>query len=418
MTTNTARGSHSDVLAYIRANWDRSVQHDHDGSGFDGIDLPYPYTTPCVKGDGRFSFFFYWDTYFTNLGLLRQERYDLAESNIRNMMWLIERDGFMPNHVGLDNRSQVPYFGLMAADYVDATGDENLLEAVCDYVRQEYFFWFHARATTTGLTRCGQRAPSEDLAHFYDTTIVRRLGLSESVPIAEKVRIAAHRLAECETGWDFTERFDARALEFAAVEMNANLYRYECFLSEASEKLGTGDPGLWRQRADDRHARIDRYLWNNDRGLYLDYDCAKERSSDVAALVTFQPLYTGLASADQAAAVARSLPLFEREFGIAVTEQTPNCRSYQWGYPNMWPPMVWIAAAGLMRYGFIDDALRIARIYVDVCDRLFDRTGQLWEKIDVETGEIAGGEYEAQPMLGWSAGVYVALRAILDERDA
>jgi alpha,alpha-trehalase len=414
-----------EIIDWIRRNWDQSVGRDRDGSGFAGIDLPHPYTTPCVRDAGKFSFFFYWDTYFTNVGLLLQDRLDLAQANIRNMVWLIGRHGFMPNHVGIDHRSQTPYFGLMVAECADALaraeGEDAIartafLAQAAPAVRQEYFFWREARATTIGLTRCGQSATRDYLEQFYDRFLVRRLGLSPEVDSARKIEIAAHRVAECES-WDFTERFDGRALDFAVVEFNANLYAYETLLERWAQELGWDEPDLWGARASERRERVDRYLWNEERGLYLDYDVANDRAATVAAATTFQPLYTRLASPDQARRVAANLPLFEREYGLAVTEETPGCRSYQWAYPNMWPPIVWVAVAGLARYGLHDDARRLAAVYVDVCNRLFEETGQLWEKIDVETGAVAGGEYDAQPMLGWSAGIYLACAEYLHGAD-
>jgi alpha,alpha-trehalase len=104
-----------------------------------------------------------------------------------------------------------------------------------------------------------------------------------------------------------------------------------------------------------------------------------------------------------------NLPLFEREFGVAVTEDRPFDRTYQWAFPNVWPPLVYVTVEGLRRYGFVADALRIAGKYIATANRLFEKTGQLWEKTDAITGEVAGGEYKAAPMLGWSAGIYVAL---------
>ncbi len=61
-----------DVLDYIKANWEKSISKDEPGKGFGGVSLPYPYTTPSIKGEGEFTIFFYWDTYFTNLGLLKR----------------------------------------------------------------------------------------------------------------------------------------------------------------------------------------------------------------------------------------------------------------------------------------------------------------------------------------------------------
>ncbi|MFW6255941.1 MAG: trehalase family glycosidase, partial [Candidatus Sumerlaeota bacterium] len=138
------------VRKYIEENWDRSVYRDKDGSGFRGIDLPYPYSSPCIKGEGKFYFFFYWDTYFTNLGLLASGREDIAKANIQNMLWLIDRQGYMPNHVGIYNRSQPPYLCRMVREYLDATGDEAFLDACAEGLRREYQFWMNARYSRTG----------------------------------------------------------------------------------------------------------------------------------------------------------------------------------------------------------------------------------------------------------------------------
>ena len=88
------------VLDYIRANWPRSIYRDAPGTGFAGVDIPFPYTSPCIKGEGHFSFFFYWDTYFTNLGLLRHGHAQTAKDNIKNMLWFIARQGYMPTMSG------------------------------------------------------------------------------------------------------------------------------------------------------------------------------------------------------------------------------------------------------------------------------------------------------------------------------
>ena len=75
------------------------------------------------------------------------------------MMWLIRRHGFVPNHAGLDNRSQTPYFALMVDEYLalheQATAgrrnDElekaySFSEEAARHARCEYFFWRQARA--------------------------------------------------------------------------------------------------------------------------------------------------------------------------------------------------------------------------------------------------------------------------------
>ena len=399
------------ALDYIRAHWTQSVYRDAPGTGFCGVDLPFPYTSPCIKGEGHFSFFFYWDSYFTNLGLLRHGHADTAKDNIRNILWLIGRHGYMPNHVGLQNRSQPPYLCRMVKEYLAATGDTDFLAEAAAGLRQEYHFWITARHTPTGLQRHGHHDTDEGCAEFY-AQIAGRLGWDPVAPLAERIRSGGQHLAEAEAGCDFTPRFENRCLDFNAVDLNCLLYEYEIYLAEVSVQLDWNDELLWQTRAAERRERVNRYFWNDERGLFLDYDFIHRLHGPVASLAGFMPLVTGLATPAQAARMRENLPLFEREFGVAATEDRPFDRTYQWAFPNIWPPLVYLTVEGLRRYGFDADSRRIAGKFISTSDRLFENTGQLWEKTNALTGEVAAGEYQAAPMLGWSAGVYTALAEI------
>jgi len=403
------------VIEYIRANWLRSIFRDANGSGFKGDDLPFPYSSPCIKGEGHYAFFFYWDTYFTNLGLLRHGHVQTAKDNIRNMLWLIKRQGYMPNHVALFNRSQSPYLCRMVQDYLATTGDEAFLSECAEGLRQEYHFWTTARHTPIGLTHHGHHETAEGCAQFYNDITPRLSFLSKDATVAEKIRVGGNYLAEAEATCDFTPRFDRRCLDFCQVDLNALLFEYEIVLADYSQRLGWGDRHLWLQRNAARRERMNRYLWNEEKSLFLDYDFVNQRPSDVPAQTGYQTLFCGLATPEQAARMVANLPLFERAYGMAYTPDVPGCRDYQWAFPNVWPPMVWIMVNGLRRYGYESEARRIAEKYVATAVRLFEKTGQLWEKTDAETGEVAGGEYAAAPMMGWSAGIFVALTDYLSE---
>jgi alpha,alpha-trehalase len=401
------------VIEYIRSNWLRSVCHDSNGSGFKGDDLPFSYTTPAIKGEGHYSFFFYWDTYFTNLGLLRHGLHQTAKDNIKNMLWLLKRQGYMPNHVALFNRSQSPYLCRMVTDYLAATGDEAFFTECADGLRQEYHFWTTARHTPIGLTHHGHHETAEGCAAFYDD-ISRRLSfLPKDALIADKIRIGGHYLAEAESSCDFNPRFDRRCLDFCQVDLNALLFEYEVVLADYSERLGWGDHALWVKRGSARRERMNRYFWNEQSSLFLDYDFVNNCPSPVPALTGFQTLFCGIATPEQAARMVAKLPLFECEHGIAYTPEAPGCRDYQWAFPAVWPCMVWMMVDGLRRYGFEADARRIAEKYVATTIRLFEKTGRLWEKTDAVTGGTSNNEYTADPMLGWAAGVFVALTSDL-----
>lgn len=423
---------------FIRENWDRSVSRDEPGSGFGGVDLPHPYSTASIPGEGRFSFFFYWDTYFTNVGLLAHGRLDVARGNIENMLWLIDRQGYMPNHVGVTNRSQPPWLCRMVQEYlsVAAVGRANgageatatradasalprdpdlrdFFRRAAEGVRREYHFFTTARMTACGLNGYGHHTSAADCISFYDRTLVRRLGMEAGINPARRAAIGGHFLGEAESGWDFCERFSGRCLHHAAVDLNALLYGHERFLARAGRLLGWSEAPAYDEAAERRRALAGELLWDDERGWFCDYDAHEQRPSPTRSLAGTVALFTGLATAEQAARMAATLADFEREHGVAVTPDSPTARRYQWAYPNVWPPMVFTTVAGLARYGHDDAARRIAQKFVATTDALFARTGMFWEKTDAETGEVAGGEYDAVPMLGWSAGVYVALRRYL-----
>jgi alpha,alpha-trehalase len=404
----------SPVVDYIRANFPRSFYQDANGSGFKGDDLPFRYTSPCIQGEGKFSFFFYWDTYFTHLGLLRCGHADVARDNLRNMLWLIERQGYMPNHSALFNRSQSPYLCRMVRDYFEHLGgpdaDPDFFRACLEGLRREYQFWTLARLHPTGLSHHGHSGTWEDEEAFAANKRVTAICPNQHLPLAERRRIGAHYLAEAEATCDFTPRFQKRCIDFIQPDLNGLLYEYECLFAEHAERLGWNTYRDWQSLAEARRTRIQQLLWSEERGLYLDYDHVNHRHSPVAALTGLQLLAHGIPTPEQAARIVANLPLFEREHGIAYTEECPGCRDYQWAFPAVWPPMVWMTVEGLDRYGYREDARRIAGKFIATTDWLFEKYGKIFEKTDAETGELSVADYVPPPMMGWSAGVYLRCR--------
>ncbi len=399
------------VIDYIKKNWHRSIYLDEPGTGFGGVDLPFEYTSPCIKGEGHFYFFFYWDTYFTNVGLLRHGLCDTAKNNIKNMFYLIDRQGYMPNHVGIHNRSQPPYLCQMVKEYVAATGDHAFRQQALPYLRHEYNWWITARHTPTGLQRHGHHDTAEGCREFYGIQRIIALGHSVDASDECKSRVGGQFMAEAESGWDFCQRFDARCLDYNAVDLNGLLYSYETYLAEAD---AVNAAGYWQDRAAKRKEWVNTYLWSDEKGWFFDYDFVNHRHSQVYSLAAMLPLFTGLASAEQVAKMVGNLHVLERDHGIAVANELEGCTDYQWSYPNMWAPMVYLTVEGLRRYGYESEAKRIAQKFVDTSLSLFAETGRLWEKTNAETGGLAAGEYAAAPMLGWSAGVFVAMAEYTD----
>jgi len=411
-------GQVTKVLDYIQSKWDESVHDDRKCPPPDNVvPLPVPHTVPCLHG--HFPVFFYWDTYFTNAGLLAQGRDDIARSNCEAMAWLIERYGFIPNNTfKCDiNRSQPPYFSLMVREVYEHTGDPTWLRKMIPYVKREYQFWMTARHTPLGLNHHGEHADRAFLLRFYDGLLHKRLGLKLEVSEQEKLTQASRYLSEAETGWDFNPRFRQHCPDFCPVDLNSNLWRYEKDLAFYAAETGSGEAGFYNEKADRRQALITQYLWQPEKGLFYDFNHLQMIPGTTASLAAYHPLWLGLCTAEQAEATIAQLARFELPYGLTVCENTGETTTYQWGYPNGWPPLTYTVVQALQRYGRGEDAKRIAAKYVAWSIYHFERTGQLWEKFDAATGEIAGGEYEAQPMMGWSAGIFVKMAEILQSSN-
>ena len=85
-----------DTMTFIRENWKntaRLCRESHDGN----IGLPYPYFVPSITGG--FNNLFYWDSYFTAQGMLRHGQEALVKSTVDDMLYLIDRYGYMPNGI-------------------------------------------------------------------------------------------------------------------------------------------------------------------------------------------------------------------------------------------------------------------------------------------------------------------------------
>jgi alpha,alpha-trehalase len=216
-----------------------------------------------------------------------------------------------------------------------------------------------------------------------------------------------HKMAECEV-WDFNPRFDQRCADFNAIDTNGILFQVETIAASWADKLGRPvEAKLWRDRAAQRKTLINRHLWNEERGFYFDYDWTKGKQGTVVSAATYFALWAGVCSEAQAAALAKNLPLIEREYGLITCAEGSNMsvNTYQWDAPNGWPPLQTAAIMGLQRYGYHTDAKRLAEKYVLTCARNLATSGQLWEKYNVLTGGIdVADEYKMPPMMGWTAG--------------
>lgn len=225
------------TIEYIRENWDKTIRNTKNDEGT-LIGLPYPYTVPSVKDS--FQELYYWDTYFTNVGLIRCGKESLAKSNADDFLYLVQKYGFIPNgnRTFYLKRSQPPYLAFAVSDVYDAIRDDEWLKNAYPVIKKEYDFWMRKRISPIGLNVYGDNGETAEDCVKNAEAVIARTGIKcgES---AESV--GRNHFAEFESGWDCTPRFNARCAEFCPIDLNCNLYFYERFLDNVQKKFNIAD---------------------------------------------------------------------------------------------------------------------------------------------------------------------------------
>jgi alpha,alpha-trehalase len=408
-----------EIETFIRNNWLKYVDESPAA-------LPKPYSYALNPGT-----LYYWDLYFINEGLMAQGFMEQARNNLDNFICEIELLGFVPNALGWgEDRSQTPYFAMMARSYYEKClpKDTLWLRRAYHAALTEYEFWTNGNdrmiedhRTPEGLQHFSHHADSAALLKFYEQ-LHSRWPPQRADTREEKIQLAAHRLAEAET-MDFTPRFEGRCMDFIAVDLNSNLYQYEITLDYFEKELGLRSGTDWLRRARERVEAINRYCWNEEKGLFYDYDYKNRRPARVAAISTLMPLYWGFATAEQAERVKEQLALFDTPGGLVVCESTGEEHAYQWGDQAVWPPVQFLAMTALLRYRYLQEARQIALKYLNTVTRNFvkpepatyppfkygdgvRRAGFLYEKY-TRTGNILDAEYPSGEMMGWAAATFL-----------
>lgn len=390
-----------DVKSFIRANWGKCVKHNQKSDGT-FIGMPYPYTVPAV---GCFDEMYYWDTYFTNIGLMICGNYELAKNNVDNMFYLIDKYGFMPNgnRTYYLKNSQPPFLSCMVRDLYNHYKDRVWLSAAYDILEREYVFWQTKRMSKIGLNHYDWNFAAEE--EGLSKSFAQRVGIAPNI---ENYKLARHTVASCESGWDMNPRWGYECYNFAPPDLNSLMFMFERNMEFFGSELNKSGHDKWNKRAE-RRRRLMLDKMDDGSGVLLDYNFETGELSRVFSAASFFPMFAGLADKRGAEALVKQLYRLEADYGILTCEKNNTEGTYQWDYPNGWACLQYVVAAGLDRYGYKDDAKRIAEKYIKLADKVFAETNNLWEKYNVADGTLdVAGEYEQPAMMGWSAGVYLA----------
>jgi alpha,alpha-trehalase len=416
-----------DVREHIDRLWSVLERKPDDQRPYSSrLALPDRYIVP----GGRFNEIYYWDSYFTMLGLEESGRSDLILAMVHNFAHLLDEHGRIPNgnRTYYLSRSQPPFFASMVELAAKHEGDE-VYRRYLPQLRREYAFWME------GAEMLDPGGAHRRVVRLADGALLNRYWDDRDTPREESYRedIATARASErpaaevyrdlraaAESGWDFSSRWFADGRTLATIhttdlvppDLNALLHHLELAIARGCQL--TNEPACdldMRARAQRRRATMDRVLWNPEAGAYTDYDWRKQRSTGSVTAATLYPLYYKTTDADRAREVAKTVRThLLKAHGLATTMVSTG---QQWDAPNGWAPLQWLAIQGFRNYGEEQLAGVIAQRWVAANLEVFRKTGKLVEKYDVSgVAEGGGGEYPLQDGFGWTNGVLRKLLAM------
>jgi len=375
------------LLDFIESGWDDlTVKNALDTETHFG--LPNPFVAPSVHRVHGFVFReqFYWDSYFTIIALIGTGKHDLGVGMVNNLLHMVERFGYVPNsnnkvHMG---RSQPPLLSSMVMMVYDHNKNLEWLKNAYSLIEQEYEnVWLSAEHPQ-------ERNVYRGLSRYYNEN-------------------RTHQGAEDESGWDYTSRFEDRALDILPIDLNCFLFKYEEDLAEIAGLIGQKESSKkWRKKAESRKKTINQLMWNESEGIFNDYDYRRESRTGSWSLATFVPLFVGLATKQQASKLVDKLQYFETEFGLSTTPKDhAPIEGKQWAAPNGWAPLHHLVVEGLENYGYRVEASRIANKWLKIVNEKFIKSGLVYEKYNVINPDLppTSAVYPDQYGFAWSNGV-------------
>ncbi|MGN6637465.1 MAG: trehalase family glycosidase, partial [Mucilaginibacter sp.] len=388
--------------------------------------LPVPHD--FIIPGGRFRETYYWDSYFTMLGLQESHKTQIIENKIGNFAYLIDKYGFIPNGTRTYylTRSQPPFFSMMLDLLAKDDGEQVVVKYQPELVK-EYEFWMRgAEKLKPGQAyRNSVRMPDGEILNRYwdESDLPREESYKKDVTAAKLTKqkpgdFYRNIRAAAESGWDFSTRWmdTSGKLEtiqttfIIPVDLNCLLYNLELSIARSYQLKGNGaEYRVYLTKAILRKKAIQKYSWSEKYGWFMDYNWTQKKITPHVTLAGIYPLEFKIANEKQAAKMALMIKnKFMKPGGLVTTFDRSG---QQWDSPNAWAPLQYMAIDGLNKYGNTGLARSIAEDWISTNLKVFNDTGKLMEKYNVvdTNAKAGGGEYPLQDGFGWTNGVLLNL---------
>lgn len=425
----------TNMLEHLNAHWVNLVRNPQKTSEYSTlVQLPHPYVVP----GGRFREMFYWDSYFTIVGLLQSNQDQLAKDMMDNFAYLIDKYGHIPNgnRTYFLTRSQPPFFALMLKSYAAKHGTDSIIGYLPE-LEKEYSYWMdHVKTIPTQATKGNHLIVLNNgdylNRYFGALGVPRAEGFNKELKWAQEVNEKDRKAfyenlrAACESGWDFSSRWYAdgktkptiNAMDLIPVDLSSLLYSLESTLAELNLYKHQQDRAdFYNKRAQQRKQFIQTYHYDAVTGTYQDYNFVTGKRTGHLSIAMVFPLFVNAATPEAAKRVTTYINEKLLMPGGVVT--TLVASGEQWDYPNGWAPMQYIAVEGLLQYNEKPLALEIAKRWLALNERVYREDGKMMEKYNVVDTHIkaGGGNYPNQDGFGWTNGVDIAFYHLLQKQQ-
>lgn len=283
---------------------------------------------------------------------------------IENFLYLVEQYGFVPhaNRIYFSRRSLPPVLSRLVLFYVTATNDQAFASAAVPFLDLEVQAWSDNTVTVNGhklyvygdVTR-GPRPES------YREDAILASGLATET---EKQNLYAELRAATESGFEFSSRWfikngtnegsrvDTKCRSIIPVELNSIFYRN--FITIATFYRSAGNitrAEEFEKNAADLLVAIAAVLWNEEDGIWYDYDLINQKPRRYYGASNFIPLasyaYDPNDSERLATAVLNYIAKNNIDSYMGGLPTTFVYSDENWDYPNVLPILQWVAILGL-----------------------------------------------------------------------